>query len=85
MEGGSNTRVDPADPSKNSVLDVIILSRSLETHLEKLIIDEKYEYPMQYPVKVNDTYEMKRSDHLTLILHLKDLKTKGSHEKKSAK
>ena len=29
VEGGPNTRIDPADPSKKSVLDVIIISKSL--------------------------------------------------------
>ena len=55
---------------------MIILSSSLRKHVDKLIIDKDYDYPMQYPVKEkDDTIVMKRSDHLTLILHLKNLPT----------
>ena len=57
--GGPNTRLDPADSSKKSVLDVITISKSLESNLDKLIIDENYDFPMQYPVKVNGKFEMK--------------------------
>ena len=40
---------------------------------------------MQYPTKVGNKYEMKKSDHLTIIVKLKDLSKKNSLEPKSKK
>ena len=79
--GGPFTRIDPSDPSRKSLLDVIILSQSLEKHLSKLTIDDNYDYPMQHPIKVNGKYEMKKSDHLTLVLDLIDLPTSDAPDK----
>ena len=47
--GGPNTRIDPSDSSKGSVLDVVIVSKTLDKNIEKFIIDDEYKYAMQYP------------------------------------
>ena len=83
VSGGPFTRIDPSDNSKKSVLDVIILSTSLLKHLDKLVIDENYDYPMQYPKKVDGKIVMQRSDHLTLVLRLKNIPMARSKPKKT--
>ena len=45
--GGPETRIDPADEMKKSVLDVFILSKGLEQYMDKMVIDDKQDYPMQ--------------------------------------
>ena len=51
VEGGHRTRIDPADETKGSVLDVFILSVGLMKYMDKMIIDDEYKIPMQYPIK----------------------------------
>ena len=70
VDRGPHTRIDPSDKNKKSLLNVIIISQSLEKHLQKLVIDHEYDVPMQYPVKVDNKFVMKRSDHLMLLLYL---------------
>ena len=75
VKGGPNTRIDPSNCTKKSVLDVFILSKGLRKYVEKMVIDDEYKYLMQYPVKENGNITMRKSDHLTLILYLKNLLT----------
>ena len=81
VEGGPITRIDPSNNSKGSVLDVFILSKALQKHLDKMVIDENYKYPMQYAIKEDGNVKLKRSHHLTIVLYLKDLPTSKSPNK----
>ena len=45
----------------------------MEKFLDKLVIDDDYNFPIQYPVVVKGRTVMRRTDHLTLILYLKNL------------
>ena len=54
-------------------------------HVEKVIIDDKDEFTMQYPVKNKNAVTIKKSDHLTVILYLTNQKTNNSVEKRPKK
>ena len=62
VEGGPFTRINPANEENKTLLDVIILSKSLVKFLDKLIIDDNFKFPVQYPVKEKDRIVFKRSD-----------------------
>ena len=82
--GGPHTWISPSDENKKSILDVFIISKSLEDKIDKLIIDDQYDFPIQYPVKIRGETRLKRSDHLTLILYLKNLAI-DNHQETSSK
>ena len=85
VQGGPFTRIDPGNNESKSLLDVFILSKGLEQYLEKMIIDDQYKYPIQHPIKEKGKIVLKKSDHLTIILFLKNIPTRSSGDSKTQK
>ena len=50
-----------------------------------MIIDDDEQYSMQYPIKEKGIISKKKSDHLTLVIQLKNLSTKECPKKKNSK
>ena len=85
VSGGPFTRFDPANPMKKSLLDLIIISRSLLKYLDELTIDTDFKFPIQHPIKAGGKTVMKKSDHVPLVLKLKNLPHDPAMRKKDVK
>ena len=68
--GGPHTRRDPADPSKGSVLDLVIVSSNLEKYLEVMKIDTALQFT---PFRMIDNSKVKHSDHLGIVVKFKNI------------
>ena len=79
------TRVDPADPdndSKKSVLDLIIMSRELFCHVDKVTVDKERKFTPSHTLKRNKvTYP----DHYAILISFKDIPKKNIKPKKPPK
>ena len=80
VEGGPFTRYDPANPKdeeKKSCLELVIMSRNLLKHVEKLTIDNKLAIT---PGRVISKSKIVHPDHYSLILKFKNIPLR--HKKK---
>ena len=73
---GPYTRYDPAAPDdekKKSTLDLFIISKQLERHVDYLFIDKERNYTPYHPTKKKTVY----TDHYGCVLVLKNLNKKN--------
>ena len=71
--GGPWTRIDLADESCKSVLDILIISNDLYKYVETMEIDEKR---LITPFKNNKDKSLTYSDHLSLLVTFKNIPLK---------
>ena len=73
VENGPYTREDPADPdcdSKKSVLDLIIMSKSLAKYVDSLVIDRDRKFTPSHTLRNN---KLTFPDHYSLLLTMKNI------------
>ena len=83
--GGPFTRYDPSDPKcegKMSCLGLVIVSKDLLCHVEKLFIDKKQTISACRPISKN---KMVYPDHFPLLLVFKNLQLKSRQQKNGCK
>jgi hypothetical protein len=71
--GGPFTRFDPANKTRKSCLELVIVSASLEPFVKELLIDSAGKFPMQRVVSRKGKLVYIPTDHYTLILTLSNL------------
>ena len=71
--GGPFTRFDPANKSRKSCLEFVIVSANLEPFVKELLIDSAGQFPMQRVVSRKGQLKFTPTDHYTLILTLSSL------------
>ena len=75
-EGGPFTRYDPSDPKadeKKSLLDLVIISKSLEKYLDKMVVDKDLLFT---PFHSNSKAKLTYPDHYSLLTVFKNIPMK---------
>ena len=84
VEGGPNTRKDPATGSM-SCLDLFVISIGLRPYISSLIIDKELKFTPYRAKKKKKKFKMVYSDHFASILTLKNLPRKQERKEKKVK
>ena len=79
---GPFTRVNPADPSDKSCIDLLICSVGLRPYIQSLLIDSNGKYAMKRPVIVKGRAKLIFTDHFTIILRMKNIPLAGRTKEK---
>ena len=79
--GGPFTRYDPADPTKQSCLDLVMVSRDLERHVKFMLVDSKQEFAMRRVQKLKGKIKETLSDHFSIEVVLTGVKMKEKGER----
>ena len=66
-------REDPADPTKKSCLDLIIMSEQLEKYVEKVIIDKERKFT---PCSISKNGKITYPDHYAIMVWMKNIPMK---------
>ena len=79
VSGGPFTRYDPGDTNditKKSVLDIAIVSIELLSFVKEFLIDDKAKYSMERPVNINGKFNLRKSDHYTILMKFENIPKK---------
>ena len=84
VEGGPNTRKDPAT-GKMSRLDLFLISIGLRPYISSLQIDKDLKFTPYRAIKKKKKFKLVYSDHFASILTLKNLPRKQERQEKKVK
>jgi hypothetical protein len=84
VEGGPNTRKDPATGNM-SCLDLFVISRELRPFVSSLVIDKEQKFTPYRAIKEKQKIKLVYSDHFASILTLKNLPRKQERKEKKVK